>query len=333
VNPDCQDITALMEGLAAHQIHATNSARMLLDALQTYRMQFQNESAYKRAALKELRRMAISLPPYAPLINTMNRVLTALLSDRPLDTLFSEQLTQSTEAEQMMQQIASRLLAGKTLIATYTFSQTLSACLLSCHENGGRFAVTLTESRPNCDGVYTARMLRGAGIPCMVGLDADMGQLLGGADIALFGCEAVLPCGNVIGKVGQSAAARICAGRGIPVYIYAGLWKLLPPKLAGCEALISDAAYANDAADLTVRLYDVTCGNDITGIITEHGIVSPQAAGMFADQNVENEMQQMIERAVFTAHSSQNFEVAHGCKRNRAFAAREEGVRPGHNFL
>ena len=138
----------------------------------------------------------------------------------------------------------------------------------------------------------TAQCLRAHGIPCSVYMDADMGGAVKGADLALFGCEAVLPDGSVIGKIGQSAMACLCSRRRIPVYVYAGAQKLLPGAMQCVTNLIREVPAGPEKA--RVRYFDVTPGEYIDGIITEYGILPPGAAACFACESVSGNLLHFI---------------------------------------
>lgn len=294
MRPQCKDITGLIQGLINYEIHATYSARLLLQALGNYRSSFFSEQEYSQAAREELRRVATIMPPYAPLINSVNRALLALEQQRPLEVELSDTIRQNQAAETAMQEIAGRLLMNKEIVCTHTFSQTVSACLVRQRQNGMHFSVLLSESLPNRDGIHTKTVLEKEGIPCQVGLDTDVVRLVKKTDIALLGCEAVLPAGQVVGKVGQSIVAQICAEHGIPVYVYAGRWKILSPMLAGCQALIREESFPGGYEDTPVRLFDVTEGKYITGVITEDGIFPPNITDRLIEAPLSSELLEIM---------------------------------------
>ncbi len=284
--PHCCDITALIRGLDRHELHATQSARMLAAGLAAYRKQFTDTADYQQAVVEELARLASHLPPYGPLLTVMNRALLALDQGIDPEPILGATLVRADTSQQVMEKIAGRLLRGKKVICTHTFSQTVSACLIRQWQAGQSFTVLLSESMPNRDGRHAQEVLSGIGIPCRVSLDADLDRLVHQSDVALLGCEAVLPAGQIIGKVGQSSLARRCHDHGIPVYIYAGLWKLLPPALTGCAAMIRPETFPHGYEELPVCLYDVTQREQVTAIITERGLYSPEGACALADQQV-----------------------------------------------
>lgn len=294
MQPACEGITRLIEGLAGYSIHATGSAQLLVEALGDYRSLFSDGHAYRTAAREQMRRLAAVMPPYAPLINSMNSAFLAFARGHDLAAQSTVFLRDTWQAQAAMQEIVSRLLANRRAVFTHTFSQTLSACLVQLKKRGLCFSVALSESMPNRDGRLTRQALLAADIPCEAGLDAELLQLVKNRDIALFGCESVLPDGRVVGKVGQGIAAEACYRHGIPVYIYAGISKLLPQALSGVETLIKKEPVPGGYEDMPICLFDVTDRRFITGIITEKGILSPDVACSFTEHDLSPELLSLL---------------------------------------
>lgn len=277
----CLPLAALVQlGVDLRQgaVHATKSGRILIDILK----QFAQLDTNIQTVLDAISCFSEEgYPPYGPLLNVLVSVQEAILAGIPLADAVARIEKTSVLHEEQMQSICHRLLEGKKTVATYTFSETVSRCFCRCRERGEIFRVVVTESCPNKDGYTTFEILRKAGVDCTVGLDADMTQIYAGVDMALFGCEAVLSNGAVVGKNGQSLAARACAEQGVPVYIYAGNWKLLPPSVSDVREMLGAVRDRNMDPRCHSNLFDVTPSQYVTGVITERGILAPQGICLF----------------------------------------------------
>lgn len=287
------ELESLIQGLANYRLHATQSAQMFDLAMKAYEQSFSCREEFCTAALKAVEDICKVMPPYAPLVNSINRFCLLLEGKEEAIRPVCEAWSREDRAERM-RSIACRLIAGRKNVCTFTFSQTVSSCLSRCKALGLDFSVIVTESGPNKDGLDTVRLLSKQGIPCRATLDADMRKAADEADIALFGCEAVLPNGSVIGKVGQSTMAYWCHRRSVPVYIYAGCEKLLPGPLQCVSNLIREVSIP--AGSISARYFDVTPARYISGVITENGIISPEASSHFTSKRVSGYLLSCISR-------------------------------------
>ncbi len=282
----CAKAEKLIRGLEHFQIHASESAWMLLDVIREIQTETVSEHKFQSVFEVFVDRLFSVMPPYGPLINTVCAAFQALDNGIPVASYVEAELRGSQLAFPSMQEICGRLLDCRESIITHTFSKTLSDCFASLKQRGLSFQVSQTESGPNEDGHQTYRKMQEHEIACRILLDADAEEVVRKGDIAVFGCEAVLPDGRIIGKVGQSLVSRLCLNHRIPVYIYAGKIKLLSPQLAGFENLIRMVCSPDKQDYMEIRLFDVTPAEAVSGIITESGILPPDAVSGFARQDV-----------------------------------------------
>jgi len=271
----CEKLENYIGKLAEGGIHATRSGILLREILEDMRRDIKDEDRFREAAYKVVDDVCKAMPPYATLINVLNDFCLSLEG---------KSVAQKTHANgyEVMERIACSLIKNDSVICTYTFSQTLSDCFIKCSREKN-FSVIVTESSPNRDGVDTAKLLNDNGIRCITLPDADMDWAAAQADMAIFGCEGVLPDGSIITKVGLSQLARSCIRRKKEVYVYAGCGKLLPGELFSI-ANRTQRRFTQDG--ISCRFFDITPAGSISGIITEKGIISPAQASRFANGQV-----------------------------------------------
>jgi len=168
------------------------------------------------------------------------------------------------------------------------------------HRAGRRVAVIADETRPRCQGArLTAWELQQESIPVRVIADNAAGLLMkrGEIDLVITGADRIAANGDVANKIGTYEKALCARDNGVPFYVAAPASTFDPNCPDGDHIPIEqrgddEVLYAHgrtDAGELTrVRLapegvaalnyaFDVTRAELIAGIITEKGIVKPDA--------------------------------------------------------
>ena len=291
-------VQAIITSFEAKELHASRSGREVMDALRSVVAEtsattlegFAPEFVYNVYVL------ATALQAYAPTLNVLHRLYTVYeqaVEQGLLLTEFRAAITDEAEAYiAWSEQARSRIAAiGKTIIPpdsviyTFTLSETVMRTLLQAGQNGVRFSVLVTESRPNNDGRSTAKSLAEAGIPVEISIDACMSELMRQADLMIIGAEAILADGSAICKTGTYASALVAREIGVPVYILADSMKFYANSLLGkgisLDALLPEEVIGVDLPTNTRvdgHLFDRTPPELITGLVTEMGILHPSQA-------------------------------------------------------
>ena len=126
--------------------------------------------------------------------------------------------------ERVQQEEAAIAVNGAGLIRdgmavfTHCHSSTAVGVLLEAHRKGIRFKVFNTETRPRFQGRITASELAAEGIPVVHMVDSAAKVALDGADLFLFGADAVLPSGYLINKVGTGIFCVVASRYDVPTY-------------------------------------------------------------------------------------------------------------------
>jgi translation initiation factor 2B subunit (eIF-2B alpha/beta/delta family) len=240
-----------------------------------------------------------AMPAYAPPLNALHRIYSryerALDGHESIEELRSA-IAQSAEAYQgWAGQSRSRIAAyGASLIQdggcvfTFTLSETVLLSLRHARREGRHFRVILTESRPNRDGLLTARSLAAEGVEVEVGIDAGIGELIPRADVMLAGAEAILADGSAICKVGTYPCAMIAKRKRVPVYVLVDSMKLHATSLKGRDLRLDPILHKEmnpgagiEPVAVNGHWFDRTPPDLLTAIVTEKGLIHPDAASQW----------------------------------------------------
>jgi ribose 1,5-bisphosphate isomerase len=178
---------------------------------------------------------------------------------------------------------ASKVCDGDTVFM-YSMSSTVWRILRRAWEQGKRFNVIVTESRPANEGLWTVTEMAKAGIPVAVSIDACIGELVPQADIVFVGADAVSSHGYSLCKVGTYPTALVAKAHGVPFYIAADTLKFDASTLLGLPFRVDPIhrhEVLNDQfppeARVVGRIFDETPPELVTAIITERGLLNPAA--------------------------------------------------------
>lgn len=283
--------------LSALELHASRAGREVMRCLvETARC----SSASDTSTLADEIQYAVDailrvMPPYAPALNVMHRVLARVeLARSGGEDVSSLRMALQSEAssfshwsESARKRVANygaELIPAGGTVFTFTLSETILRCMVRASEMGKRFRILVTESRPNNDGLATASALLGAGLEIEVSIDACVAELVPQADIVMVGAEAIMADGSAIAKVGTYPCALVARQYGIPVYVVVDSMKLDVSSALGLS-LPLDALNAHDVLPNNVpeevavagSLFDRTRSHLIRGVVSEQGILTAAA--------------------------------------------------------
>jgi ribose 1,5-bisphosphate isomerase len=194
-------------------------------------------------------------------------------------------------------EIGARRLKFGDVIMTHSYSSSVIAILKKAQLQGKRLKVFVTETRPELEGRDVARELAAEGIDTTLIIDSAVSHFIEKSDKVLVGAEAVAANGAIVNKIGTATIAAVAHGARVRVYAAASTYKFSPETMLGelIEIEERDPSYVLDdqemlkSSNITVRnpAFDVTSPQDIDLIITERGVIPPQAAIMIVrDQNL-----------------------------------------------
>jgi ribose 1,5-bisphosphate isomerase len=202
-------------------------------------------------------------------------------------TTFDKKLEDSI---QEIAEIGARRLKEGDVIMTHSYSSSVIAILKRAHQQGKELKAFVTETRPELEGRDVARELATEGIDTTLIIDSAVSHFIEKTDKVLVGAEAVAANGAIVNKIGTATIAAVAHGARVRVYAAASTYKFSPETMLGelIEIEERDPGFVLDDSDLgkltNIRVrnpaFDVTSPQDIDLIITERGVIPPQAAIM-----------------------------------------------------
>jgi methylthioribose-1-phosphate isomerase len=177
--------------------------------------------------------------------------------------------------------------------------------IYTAHRQGKKPFVFVDETRPRGQGArLTAWELLGEGVPHAIIADNATGHFLqrGDIDMVIVGADRVAMNGDVANKIGTYTSALAAHAAGVPFYVAAPTATIDPNCKSGEKIPIEERStdevcftwgWSDSGEFIRVRTvpqgsparnpaFDVTPASLITGIITEHGIFSPDEVSSVA---------------------------------------------------
>ncbi len=284
-----------------HELHAAHGGREVLDAFVA--LVNSSDAATVRELLREVQQNIIYLlkflPPYAPPIKNINRVLLclerAIETDQDLPSTvrsineISIDVPNPIQNAQLITEVLKNLISDRSIIYTHTLSETVLNSILELNQWGKVGTIYVTESRPNNDGWETARRLAASGIETVLTIDAGMPFAISQAQVMISGAEIINENGAVLGKVGAYPAAVFSKKYGNPVWILADSTKIWPRDIENLNPyLITAGDVGLKISDPTLRItgsfFDRTPPEFITGYATELGLLDQAGIKRYANQ-------------------------------------------------
>ena len=200
---------------------------------------------------------------------------------------FERRLDESIET---IAEIGARRLKDGDVILTHSYSSSVIAVLKRAHDKGRRVKAFVTETRPELEGHDVARELAAHGIETTLIIDSAVSHFVKDSDKVLVGAEAVAANGAIVNKIGTATIAAVAHEARVRVFVAASTYKFSPETMFGelieieernPSFVLSDAEMRKSPG-LAVRnpAFDVTSPENIDLIITERGVIPPQAAIM-----------------------------------------------------
>ncbi len=179
---------------------------------------------------------------------------------------------------------ARRIKDGDRLL-TCSYSRTVKALFSRLREEGKSVYVYVTESRPGGEGVALAKELGRMNFPVELIVDSAVRFFMKDVDIVVVGAEAIAANGAVVNKVGTSLIALAAHEARVRTFVLATTDKFSPetvfgelvklPVLRDTSLLPGLEKYGD--INVAAPLFDVTPPRHIDTIVTDRGVVAPEA--------------------------------------------------------
>jgi ribose 1,5-bisphosphate isomerase len=240
--------------------------------------------------LKGARPTAVSLP------NAVNYILYRVTNSKEEDVEGLKELTKKSAEEFITNSLeaveniglygAKRINDGDTVM-THCNSAAALEVIKSAWGEGKDIRVIASEARPRNQGHITVRELAKEGIPTTLIVDSAVRALMKEVDKVVVGADSIAANGAVINKIGTSQIALCAQESRVRFFVAAETYKFHPDTCLGEIVEIEErepleVADPNEFEGVTIRnlAFDVTPPEYIDIIVTEKGIIPPQAAIM-----------------------------------------------------
>jgi len=247
------------------------------------------------------RAVAGAQPSMAAVLNVSNRWLCAVQEGERMAAAARRIARELRWAQRAAAACAATLVADGATVLTYSFSSTVLAALLKAWNQGRRFRVLCSESRPQLEGRALAARLASRRVPVELYTDAALFSAVAGADLVLAGCDAIQPAGFV-NKVGTKALCELARRHRIPFCVVGDSLKFLPLALQHHFRIRSESpAEVWRAPRKNIRVHNVYFETvplrGCSSVITEGGIWSPrQVRGLLEKTEIAAEFRQSYKR-------------------------------------
>jgi ribose 1,5-bisphosphate isomerase len=257
--------------------------------------------------MKEIDRVASLLiatrPTAVSLPNAVRFVVSKLASMKDTDVATlrkivisraDEFIHTSNNAVKVIGEIGARRISKGDVVMTHCNSQCALAVIKTAFKQGKQIKAFVTESRPSRQGFTSARELSKGGVPTTLIVDSAVRYFIRNVNKVVVGADSIAANGAVINKIGTSQIALIAHEARVPFFVAAESYKFHPGTLVGSLVEIEERdpkEIVNPKRFPRVKIrnpvFDVTPPEFIDLIITERGIVPPQAAYTLLQEHFE----------------------------------------------
>lgn len=246
-----------------------------------------------KEVLEKTRPTAVSLPN--ALSYVMSRVFKSRASGAGLRELIEvtikaaeEFIEYSRTATRRIGEIGARRIRDGDVLLTHCNSSAALSIIIRAFEEGKDIKVYATETRPKFQGYITAKTLYEKGISVTLIPDSTVRLIMKKIDKVFVGADAVAANGAVVNKIGTSLIALAAQEARVNFFVAAETYKFSPITVIGELVEIEERSplevvseeFLKTSKNITVRnpAFDVTPPEYIDAIITERGVIPPQAA-------------------------------------------------------
>lgn len=192
-----------------------------------------------------------------------------------------EALAHFKHAKQKIAECGSQKIHNGDTIFTHCHSSTVISIFKKAKQEGKKFKVMCTETRPLYQGRITAKELSKLKIPVTMFVDSAARYALKKADFMIMGADAITSEGKVINKVGSELFAEIAFMLDVSLYVATNSWKFDPKSIFGIEPAIEQRLTKEvwpkkpKNVDISNLAFEKVSPRIVTAIISELGVLMP----------------------------------------------------------
>ncbi len=197
-------------------------------------------------------------------------------------------IQESLEAVKKISEIGARRIRDDAVVLTHCHSTAAVSVIVTAYRMGKIRKVYSTETRPFYQGRITMRHLLEAGVPAVQIPDSAVRYIMHEVDQVVVGADTITSNGAVINKIGTSQVALAAHEARVRVFVAAETYKFSPATMIGelvpiefrppTEIVPEEWIKKHPNIEVLNPSFDVTPPEYIDAIITEQGVIPPQAA-------------------------------------------------------
>ena len=230
--------------------------------------------------LKNARPTAVSLP------NSVEYVMYCVKDSAGKDeaeTRIKEFISLQEQAMEKIGRYGSHLIQDGDILLTICNSDTVINVFRHAREDGKKFSVYACETRPRNQGILTVKALQEVNVDATLIVDSAAHYVMREKKVSgvYVGADTVYANGDVVNKIGTSQIALTANANGIDFNVATQTIKFSPQSIYGYESKIEerDPGEVSDMKDVKIfnPAFDVTSKEHVTRLITEEGVIPPEA--------------------------------------------------------
>jgi len=200
----------------------------------------------------------------------------------------NEFIDYSLKAIKIIGELGARRIEHGDVIMTHCHSTAALSVIITAYRRGKVSKVFVKETRPKMQGLITAKVLSNEGLDVILIPDSAVRYYMKRVDKVVVGADTITANGAVVNKIGTSMVALAAKEARVRVYVAAETYKFSPLTLIGelvpievrnpTEIVSPEWLRENSGVEVFNPVFDVTPPEYVDAIITERGIIPPQAA-------------------------------------------------------
>lgn len=294
-------VLEIANGIKTMQIRGAGKiARSAAEALKIAALEYngvENVTLFKKYIGKVADILLATRPTAVSLPNAVMYVLNGLYKSNPntleeavkaVVSAAERFIEESMNAVKLISEAAAKRIKEGSVILTHCHSSVAVSAITEAYKMGRVVKVYSTETRPFYQGRITVRQLLENGVPVIQIPDSAVRYIMHEIDHVIIGADTVASNGAVVNKIGTSQVALAAKEARVRVYVVAETYKFSPTTLIGEPVPIEFREATEVVPESWYRLhsrikvlnpsFDVTPPEYIDAIITEIGVIPPQAA-------------------------------------------------------
>ncbi len=194
-------------------------------------------------------------------------------------------ISYSFESVDKLSKYGAALIKDGDTVLMHSYSSSLMGIFVEAVQEGKKFSVICTESRPLRESCEAIRILSEVNVPVTLVSDASVFEIMPKANLALVGADTISWQGDVANKIGTKPIAILASHIMLPVFVASEAYKIdqrtkdghhIELEIRDKDEFVNNTKFVDfPHVKVINQFFDLTPARFISGIITELGIISP----------------------------------------------------------